>query len=217
MIVKLLKVFINYCYFVIDLESGKCLVIDPAWNMNSILKILTSESILPASILLTHHHFDHTNLADQLSKKYDIPVYMSKKEIDYYGFMCNNLIPFTDDYEFESGGIAVKAYLTPGHTKGGACYLADGFFFTGDTLFIEGCGACSFGGGDPVEMFHSLEKIKRIATGDTIVYPSHSYGRQPGLSFADVLKRNIYLQIDDKDQFVKYRMRKNQSGWYNFQ
>ncbi len=216
MFVKVVKVFVNYCYLIVGPDSGSCIIVDPAWSMHSVTRYIETESLELEGILLTHHHFDHTNMADALARRYDAPVRMSGREIDYYGFACKNLVPVPDDSTFEIGDITVTAYATPGHTKGSVCYLAGDFLFTGDTLFSEGCGACSFEGGDPSEMYRSLARLKRIARPDTIIYPSHSYGKTPGMRFDEVLKSNIYLQIEDEALFVKYRMRKGQSGWFNF-
>ena len=44
---------------------------------------------------------------------------------------------------------------TPGHTKGGVCYIADNAVFTGDTLFFCSCGRTDFPGG-------SFEEIKIV-------------------------------------------------------
>lgn len=69
------------------------------------------------------------------------------------------------------GGIDVKIIATPGHTKSGVCYLIGGNLFSGDTLFIEGCGLCYGRGADPRELYISLTKLKNILPNDTLVFP----------------------------------------------
>ncbi|KAI9853574.1 MAG: Cytoplasmic glyoxalase II [Vezdaea acicularis] len=45
--------------------------------------------------------------------------------------------------------------------------------FTGDTLFIGGCGR--FFEGTPAEMHHALNEVLAELPGDTKVYPGHEY------------------------------------------
>ena len=70
------------------------------------------------------------------------------------------------------GETQIKVLATPGHTKGGVCYLLKDCIFTGDTLFFCSCGRTDFPGGSSKEIMQSL---KRLATlEDSLkVYPGH--------------------------------------------
>ncbi|CAA9203249.1 hypothetical protein FLACOL7796_04659 [Flavobacterium collinsii] len=70
--------------------------------------------------------------------------------------------------------------------------------------------------GDPEAMFRSLEFITRFISGDTMIYPGYCYGIEPGAYYKDIVKKNIYLHIQDIDKFVKIRMRKHQTNIFNF-
>ena len=72
----------------------------------------------------------------------------------------------------------MRALVTPGHTVGGTCYLADGYIVTGDLLFVGGCGRTDFRGGDSAEMWRSLQRLTRLPE-ETRVYPGHDYGQTP--------------------------------------
>ena len=161
-------------------------------------------------ILLTHSHFDHVNLADALSKKYDSPVLMSRIEIDFYRFNCNNLLAIEDSTPFSFGHSRVLPILTPGHTKGSLSYLIGENLFSGDTLFCEGCGICQGLGADPDAMFESISFLKHQLPLETRIYPGHSYHEAPGKPFSYLMKNNIYLQLDSREHFVRFRMRHNQ-------
>jgi hydroxyacylglutathione hydrolase len=211
-----IKLLVNYTYFVFDADSRESVVIDPAWNLHALAGLMERESLSLKAVFLTHHHFDHTNCADALAEKHDIPVYMAKAEIDYYHFRCRNLQPIEGDRSFAIGRIALSPCLTPGHTQGSMCYRIGRYLFTGDTLFAEGCGLCTCEGGDPVAMFASLAKLKILADDNVLVYPGHSYGLGPGQTFGSLLKSNVYLQISDCEKFVRFRMRKNQRGLFQF-
>ncbi|KAL8656746.1 MAG: hypothetical protein Q9226_002560, partial [Calogaya cf. arnoldii] len=76
--------------------------------------------------------------------------------------------------------ISVKALRTPCHTQDSICWLMeDGdetVVFTGDTLFIGGCGR--FFEGTPAEMHTALNKTLAALPDDTKVYPGHEYTKQ---------------------------------------
>lgn len=68
--------------------------------------------------------------------------------------------------------IKVKALHTPCHTQDSICYLfedgSDKAVFTGDTLFIGGCGR--FFEGTPEEMHKALNETLAALPDDTKVY-----------------------------------------------
>jgi len=73
--------------------------------------------------------------------------------------------------------ITVTAIHTPCHTQDSICYfMQDGsqrVVFTGDTLFIGGCG--KFFEGNGTEMHEALVKRLGALPDDTKVYPGHEY------------------------------------------
>ena len=50
----------------------------------------------------------------------------------------------------------------------------------------------------------------------TKIFPAHSYGLLPGKEFSFVMQNNVYLNFVTEDAFVTYRMRKNQTGLFDF-
>lgn len=207
---------INYTYLIINPQLKTAIIVDPAWEIETIEKALQQYNSTLIGILLTHHHFDHINLADTLANHHQIPVFMSKAEIDYYQFQCTNLTAIFQETDFILGGISIKPIFTPGHTFGGTSFLIDNSLFCGDTLFIEGCGMCFGNGSSPEILFDSLQMLKKIISPQTYIYPGHSYGEEPGKSFKYTLEKNIYLHFDTKDSFVNFRMRKNQKKIFDF-
>ncbi len=208
--------FSNYCHIVEDKASKAALVVDPAWELEKIANKLYKLDIELRAILLTHSHYDHVNLVGPLLKRFNPQVYMSKAEIDYYGFRCKNLNALNHMDEIALGDTDVTCLHTPGHTAGGMCYLLQDSIFTGDTLFIEGCGICNCKGGSPEQMFDSIQLIKAVVNPDTLIYPAHSFGKMPGQTLDFLMKENIYFQIEKKEFFVDFRMRENQKGLFNF-
>ena len=206
----------NYVYLIIDERSRNAVLIDSVWEKKRILELLAEKDITLTHILLTHSHPDHVYLADTLARATGCTVHMSLTETEFYGFKCHNLIPLHKNEQILCGDTTIIPIHTPGHTKGSLCYIAGNNIFTGDTLFIEGCGLCWGKGADPVEMFDSLQMLKRILPGEMRVYPGHRFGEKPGLCFKDVLQYNIYLDFKKKEDFIKYRMRKKQHLLFAF-
>lgn len=201
---------INYNYLIIDTINNLSIIVDPAWDIDKILNILAITKTSLIGILLTHSHPDHTNLAIPLSSKYNCPIWMSNIEIAEYKFKADRLIG-VDTAPWSIGQIEIQPILTPGHTLGSICYLINDSLFSGDTLFAEGCGMCP----DKISaysMYMSIQLLKKRIKPDMRVFPGHSYGKMPGQKFSLLLKDNIYLQFSNANDFVAFRMRKEQKA-----
>lgn len=195
---------VNNCtYFVIDLRENTAVLIDPAWELDGILDCLKMYKVTVRAILLTHSHQDHTNLVPVLVEKFDCKVYMSSKEIVFYGFKTQNLLPVEDLNVINIGRLCFECFLTPGHTVGSMCFRIDHNLFTGDTIFIRSCGFCNCKGSDFNAMFDSVKRIKNILQNSGRIYPGH-YFRDDIKYEKDCLNRNIYFHISDKEIFRKF-------------
>lgn len=207
----------NYIYLVVDNATNKTAIVDPSWNYSTVLKLLDKLNVKIDIILLTHSHIDHTYMTNTLTKRYiNANVYMSDIECRYYKYSTDNLVRIHNNDVIRLGETDVTCILTPGHTKGSMCYLLQESLFTGDTIFIEGCGICTASGGDAYDMYNSIQKIKNIVQPHVRIYAGHSYGRQQGERLKEVLKHNIYFQIDDAKIFVDFRNRKDQRDLFKF-
>lgn len=198
----------NYNYLVVDPSSSQAVVVDPAWQMESIEQGLAEAQAKLRGVLITHSHPDHTDLAKPLSEKYDCPIWMSKEEIAVSGFTAKQLIGI-DANPWSIGQMLIEPILSPGHTPGCTCYLIEQNLFTGDVLFAEGCGICPNMQAAHV-MFASLQNLKKRVNPKTRIFPGHSYGKPPGQLLSQLLKDNIYLQFSDKDSFAAFRLRNRQ-------
>lgn len=207
---------LNFNYIIVDKISGQAAIVDPAWDIELITSTFSGLGVEPDTIFLTHSHYDHVNMVHQLVERFGSQVYMSAKEIDFYNFRSKNLNPVQDFDIINLGETQITCLLTPGHTAGGTCFLLSDSLFTGDTLFIEGCGLCGAEGGSPDQMFESIQKIKRTIEPHVRIYPGHSYGKDPGYPLSYLINNNIYLQLDRKEYFVKFRMRRNQKNLFDF-
>jgi glyoxylase-like metal-dependent hydrolase (beta-lactamase superfamily II) len=202
--------YINYCYFVIDKETRQTLIIDPSWEFQKFERLAEENGEGVSLVLLTHSHYDHTNLSNDMYIRYKPKIYMSSNEMVQYGFRGLGVECVDDGQVINFGNRKIKCILTPGHTEGSMCYLLDDFVFTGDTVFIEGCGVCDLTGSDPQKMFDSIQKLKKIIHSSAYIFPGHAFGRESGVKFMEVCKINLYFNIEDKQKFVDFRMRSQQ-------
>ena len=70
------------CYFLKNKETGELLIVDPGDAADMIERKVSEMQGKPVGILLTHGHFDHIMAADEVRKKYNIPIYASERRDD---------------------------------------------------------------------------------------------------------------------------------------
>ena len=206
----------NNVYVIIDRKTRNAAIIDPACDMEQIEQLVKNKGINLNTILITHVHEDHIRRVEDIVLTFGSNVYISKQEKDFYLYNCENCITFEDNDEILIGETKVKCLLTPGHTIGSSCFLVKDSIFTGDTVFIEGCGNCVSEGSSAIDMYYSIKRIREQISDTVKVYPGHTYYYSPGKEMSFLKENNIYFLIDEKEKFVEFRMRKEQSNHFNF-
>jgi hydroxyacylglutathione hydrolase len=207
---------INYSWLIYSPISRKAIIIDPSWEHQGLEANLKKYQLDLAAILLTHGHPDHVYSVEILANTYKCPIWLHEQEFFDFGFSWPGH-QFVPKGEWEVGGLLVEPIFTPGHTRGGICYKIGDHLFTGDTLFVEGCGMCFDQYSSPYDLYDSIQLIKQACYPHTKIYPGHSYGIEPGCSFETVNYHNIYLKFTEQNKFVAFRMRKNQPDYFDFQ
>ncbi len=184
---------LNLSYIVGDRGAGVCAAIDPGWEAGSILGAAVEEGLRIEKVLMTHAHFDHAGAIREILSETHATVYVNCAE-------AHDLEPglsaeYTDDGTvIELGSLRIECLHTPGHTPGSQCFLVDGNVFTGDTLFVDGCGRVDLPGSSPREMLSSLGRLARLDPA-TVVWPGHDYGG-PKSTIGKLLETNPYLDAD---------------------
>ena len=100
--------------------------------------------------------------------------------------------------------IEVGVMQTSGHTVGSCCFLIGDALFVGDTLFPEGVGFTHSEGGSASDLYDSVRRLDHEISDDTRVYSGHRYRRQPGLTFAELRRRNVYFHLSSRKDFVEF-------------
>ncbi|KAI9830480.1 MAG: hypothetical protein M1826_004717 [Phylliscum demangeonii] len=185
----------NYAYLVVDEPTQEAVIIDPA-NPAEVLPVLQAQveakKIRLKGIFNTHHHGDHAGGNREMLQHFTgLPV--------TGGADCDAVTRTPKNgEEFKIGqNISVTALHTPCHTQDSICYFVrDGdhrAVFTGDTLFIGGCGR--FFEGTPEEMHAALNKTLAALPDDTKVYPGHEYTKANVKFAASVARTDPILKL----------------------
>ena len=197
----------NFLYFLGDPSTKEIAVIDPAWDVDHLLKEADKHAYKITCVLLTHGHPDHVNgLKELLSAYKNIPVFMSQHEALIFKPNVKNLQEVKPDQKLKIGNLEIRCLHTPGHSPGCQCFLVEDILISGDTLFIDGCGRCDLPGSDPKQMYDSLYH-KILALPETLTaYPGHNYGPVPFDTLANQKRTNPYLQCQNLQEFLEERM-----------
>lgn len=170
----------NYVW-IIQNDKRQAIIVDPG-AASPVLEYLKKNNLELAAILITHHHWDHTNgIFDIIAKYPNIPVYGPKhKQISG----VNKLVGEGDDINFADFNLHLQVFDIPGHTLSHIAYYGNGLLFCGDTLFSAGCGRLFEG--TPQQMVTSLQKMLGLPD-ETVIYPAHEYTLN-NLRFAETVE-----------------------------
>ena len=166
--VEPIKAFTDNYIWLVSTNEGS-IVIDPG-ESKSIQKLIDNKTIDLKGILITHHHYDHTNGLSELVKKNELEVYGPVNNIDGINHRLN------DKDKISIIGIDFDVMSIPGHTLDHIGFYSananNPILFCGDTLFAGGCGKIFEGTYE--QMFHALKKITKLPT-NTNIYCGHEY------------------------------------------
>ena len=166
--VEPIKAFTDNYIWLVSTNEGS-IVIDPGESEN-IQKLIDNKTIDLKGILITHHHYDHTNGLSELVKKNQLEVFGPVNDIDGINHRLN------DKDKISIIGIDFEIISIPGHTLDHiGFYSAEAnnpILFCGDTLFAGGCGRIFEGTYE--QMFNALKKITKLPT-NTNIYCGHEY------------------------------------------
>ena len=187
----------NYLWLLHD--GQRALVVDPG-DAAPVLRTLAKFKLKLATILITHHHADHTGGVDELRNATGAKVYGPAAEK-----IPKPYTPLSEGDVVDVIGLRFQVVDVPGHTSGHIAFYAGPSVFTscdtgphegaglaeagsslgpkldvdakpllfcGDTLFSGGCGRLFEG--TPAQMLASLDKLAALP-GNTVVCCTHEY------------------------------------------
>ena len=203
----------NFVYFIGDPSTKEVVLVDPAWQIDTLLKIAQEEGLKISGALITHGHFDHCNGIEELLTHLNIPIYANKEEVAFVrslgkqksifgSFPEENLKRVSSGDKINVGAVEITFIHTPGHTPGSQCFLIKNNLVSGDTLFIRGCGRSDLAGGNPKDLYESLtQKIYKLPD-QTILFPGHNYAEKPSSDLKEEKEKNPYLLCSSLETFL---------------
>lgn len=148
--------------------GGSALVVDPG-DAAVVDAWLTDRKLSLGTILITHHHADHTGGLLALKKRHKAMVIGPSEPITG----IDRLVEGNEHLDLAPFGKA-RVLAVPGHTKGHVAYYLpdDQLLFAGDTLFSAGCGRLFEG--TAAQLHASLQSLAALPD-DTLLCCTHEY------------------------------------------
>jgi hydroxyacylglutathione hydrolase len=160
----------NYIWVIAD--DKHAWVVDPG-DASPVIEFLEAHQLFLIGILLTHWHGDHQGGVEDLCTRYpELQIIGSKKALK------GPSRPVVEGDMVEVLGALFRAIEVPGHTLDHIAFFSDSDLFetpvafTGDTLFVAGCGRLFEGTAE--NMFESLQKLDQLPS-NTAIYCAHEY------------------------------------------
>jgi endoribonuclease LACTB2 len=181
----------------------RCFLIDPSPKDESeYLKLLkTLEGLNIIAMLITHHHPDHHERADQLARELRLPVFMSRDTHE----RIQNKWPETfqnleisylkaGDLWGEWLGENLVVHEVPGHDEGQLALAPPSlkWFLVGDLVQTHGTIVIAAPEGDMGKYMESLERV--IALGPAVIVPSHGIAMGGVFKLTETLKHRRYRE-----------------------
>lgn len=194
----------TYTYLLADEETRDAILIDPVLEqVERDLGRLGELNLNLAYCVDTHVHADHVTGAGILRTRTGCLTAVCASA----GVNCADH-PLRSGDQLRFGRHQLEVRHTPGHTSGCASYVVrDGeqtLVFTGDTLFIGGCGRTDFQQGDPATLYRSVHEQIYSLPDDAVIYPGHDYNGQTQSTVGHEKAHNARLKLDiSEDEFIK--------------
>ncbi len=177
----------NNAYLVVDETAKECVLVDPGMDSEPIADLIRGRGLRLTALLNTHAHFDHTYANGYFLEAFGCPLLLHEADLELLRDMSRHAEAFgfpgrtsPDPTEFlregqdiNVGGGALRVAHTPGHTRGGVCFLSQGQAITGDTLFAQSIGRTDLPGGDYDQLVTSIQRSLYTLPESTEVHPGH--------------------------------------------
>ena len=194
----------NYIWAISN--NNSVALVDPG-DADVCINYIEQNKLILNSILITHHHADHTGGINQLvtycqQKSWPLNVYGPANENIP---QCDVKLTENDVVKLPDLDITFRVIDLPGHTAGHIAYFTNKeeipLLFCGDTLFSGGCGRLFEGTAE--QMLTSLHKLSSLPD-QTLVYCTHEY-TQANLKFALTVEPNNQALITYSEQVNELR------------
>src|SRR5437588_488035 len=127
----------NFVHLVGDPVARQCVVVDPAWEIDTSVDTAAADDMTLVGALVTHTHQDHVggSLAswgmpgripgiEELLTRVPAKVYVHKAEREFLPGLGSDLVKVDNHDTLDVGRLKLTFLHTPGHTPGSQCFLA---------------------------------------------------------------------------------------------
>jgi len=195
----------TYSYLLADQETRSAAIIDPVIDcFERDIKLIQELNLNLIYSIETHIHADHVTSMSRLRQATQcigiVPYGSAAKNADKY---------MQHEEKIMLGSLPITALSTPGHVDKHNCYYIPGAVFTGDALFIRGCGRTDFQSGDAGTLYDSVTQILFRLPEDTVVYPGHDYNGRTISTIFEERKYNPRFQGQTRESFIQLMENRN--------
>lgn len=189
----------TYTYLIADPVSREAALIDPVAScMERDLSLIDELDLTLRLVMDTHTHADHITSSGPISRARGAEIVVSSASQAEPAH-----IRLAHQETVDLGALAIRAIHTPGHTPCSVSYHVEDRVFTGDALFVRGCGRTDFQGGDPGQLYDMITTRLFTLPPETFVYPGHDYKGRTVSTIAEEMAHNPRLAGKSRDQFVE--------------
>lgn len=189
----------NLCEVIGCPATGEAALVDPAFEVDRLLRAARLRGWRVTTIFLTHSHDDHIAGLDEAAAATGALVRCHPLEVATARRLAPRVEAVADGAWISLGRGRVQAIHAPGHTPSCVCWFvpSPAAVITGDVLFVGSCGSAS----DPVAMVDTLQRRLGALPEETRVYPGHDYGRTPTSTLGYEFATNPALRADTPEAF----------------
>ncbi|RYJ04933.1 MAG: MBL fold metallo-hydrolase [Actinomycetales bacterium] len=140
--------------------ATRSVVVDPgpadATHLDAVLAVAGEVGL----VLFTHHHGDHTEAVDELTRRTGAPARASSAEF------CRDAEPLVDGEVLDVDGLRLEVVLTPGHTRDSTSFLLLGepSLLTGDMVLGRGTTIIAHPDGVLGPYLDSIARMRALVT-----------------------------------------------------
>jgi len=187
----------NFSYIIGDEATRRAALVDPAWEVDNLLRLCAELNVEVLLIINTHSHSDHVGGNETVSKR------TGAKIVAHVSSPVPKDVSVKEGDKINVGDVIMKVIHTPGHCPDHICLLVENKVLTGDTLFVGECGRTDLAGGNSSEMYDSLNKLLKL--DDSIeVYPGHDYGSTKSSTIGYERQNNYTLRKRTREEFIQF-------------